>query len=106
MLDPLIAHHRARYAALTRWSREGDPAGATLAARTAFLARFEREVDPENQLPEAERGRRALIARRAHFSRMTLVRVTAASKKNAASVQTTEATLGAGRAEDAQPVAI
>jgi len=77
-----------------------------LAARTAFLARFEDEVDPDRRLSEAERSRRGLIARRAYFARLTLTRVTAASKKNAASVQTTEAALGGGRALDAQPIAI
>ena len=105
-LDPLVTHHRARVAALSRWSQESDPAGATLAARTAFLARFEDEVDPDRKLSEAERTRRGLIARRAYFARLTLTRVTASSKKNAALVQTTGTALGDGRADDAQPIAI
>ena len=77
-----------------------------MAARTAFLAKFEAEVDPEGKLSESERTRRGLIARRAYFAGLTLGRVTASSKKNAASVQTTEAAQGDGRADDAQPIAI
>jgi hypothetical protein len=39
----------------------------TKPGRDAFLARFEREVDPDGVLPEAERRRRALHARKAHM---------------------------------------
>jgi hypothetical protein len=47
-------------------------------------------------------------ARKAYFTRLSLASAMAraASKKNAASVPTTEATLGGGRADHAQPVAI
>jgi hypothetical protein len=39
----------------------------TKPGRDAFLARFEREVDPAGELPEDERRRRALHARKAHM---------------------------------------
>jgi hypothetical protein len=39
----------------------------TKPGRDAFLARFEREVDPDGELPEDERRRRALHARKAHM---------------------------------------
>jgi hypothetical protein len=44
----------------------------TAAARAAFRSRFEREVDPDGVLPEAERLRRADMARKAHFARLAL----------------------------------
>jgi hypothetical protein len=34
------------------------------------LERFEDQVDPERTLPVAERERRAIAARRAHFARL------------------------------------
>lgn len=81
-LKPIVAHHRARVAALSRWAAEPDPAAATLPARTAFLARFAREVDPLGQLPDDERARRALLARKAYMARLTLARVQAAEKRH------------------------
>lgn len=70
----LTAHERsirARIAALSRWSKE-DPREATKPARAGFLRRFLEEVDPHNELPEAERNRRAEAARRAYFARLAL----------------------------------
>lgn len=82
--EAVVAHHRARVAALSRWAAEPDPAAATLPARKAFLERFTHEVDPLGQLPEDERTRRALLARKAFMARLTLARVSAASKKDRA----------------------
>lgn len=47
-----------------------DPRETTANARAAFLARFEAEVDPDGALPEAERLRRATMARKAYFARL------------------------------------
>lgn len=41
-------------------------------ARDAFMARFEDEVDPDRVLPEAERARRAVHARKAYFTKLAL----------------------------------
>jgi len=41
-------------------------------ARDAFNRRFEREVDPDGVLPEAERLRRAELAKKLHFTRLAL----------------------------------
>ena len=49
-----------------------DPRKTTAAGTRAFLASFERQVDPDNVLPEDERTRRALAARKAHFLRLAL----------------------------------
>lgn len=70
------------------------------------MSRFEREVDPDHLLAEDERSRRAEIAKRRYFARLTLARVTAASKKNATGTGKVPVALGAGRADDAQPVAL
>ena len=64
---------RARLAAFTLHSLR-DPVETTAAARSAFLARFEAQVDPDRQLPEAERLRRAEMAKRAYFTRLALRR--------------------------------
>jgi hypothetical protein len=40
------------------------------AASPGSLAYFERQVDPQNQLPEAERERRARAAQKLHFARL------------------------------------
>jgi hypothetical protein len=64
---------RARLAAFTLHSLR-DPRETTAAARSAFLARFESQVDPDRLLPEAERLRRAEMAKRAYFTRLALRR--------------------------------
>lgn len=61
----------ARIAALTLHSRV-DGKKHTERARNAFLARFEDEVDPARELPEAERLRRAEIAKRRYFADLAL----------------------------------
>jgi hypothetical protein len=58
-----------------------DPRETTKAARAAFLRRFEDEVDPNRELPEAERARRALAARKAYFTRLALKSATARRKR-------------------------
>jgi hypothetical protein len=49
-----------------------DTRETTAAARDAFLASFERSVDPDGVLPEAERYRRAVAARKAHMLSLAL----------------------------------
>jgi hypothetical protein len=56
---------------LTTSSRH-DPSIYTAKARETFLARFLDDVDPNHELPDDERQRRALAARRAHFARLAL----------------------------------
>lgn len=105
-IDPLLAHHRARVAGLSSWVGESDPTARTAPARAAFLSRFEREVDPENRLSEEDRTRRALVAQKLYFARLTFARVTTASKKNAAPAPTAEAAYGdSGGSLNAAPIA-
>jgi hypothetical protein len=67
----------ARIASTTRWSREDphDPDGPLPRARAAFDARFYAGI-PED-LPAAERDRRAASARKAYFARLALASVKA-----------------------------
>lgn len=58
-----------------------DPVETTIAARAAFMARFLDEVDPERTLPDPERLRRALAARRAYMTRLALRSAIARSRK-------------------------
>lgn len=69
MLSPSERSLRSRIGAYVTHSRN-DPKETTAKARETFLAKFLDEVDPDRILPEAERTRRALAARKAHFSRM------------------------------------
>jgi len=73
-------------AANTRWSREdpNDPNGPLPRARAAFHQRFYAGIPDD--LPAAERDRRAAAARRAHFQRLALasVKVRRARKAGAA----------------------
>ena len=97
MLSPAEAAFRGRIGAF-RLHATHDPRETTRAARASFLARFEREVDPDSVLPEAERQRRAEMARRAHFARLALksARTRARKKKlsTAASLETETAWTG------------
>jgi hypothetical protein len=105
-IDPSVAHFRARVAALVRWSAVADPTAETAPARSAFLGKFEAEVDPDGKLPDAERTRRALIARRAYMARLSLLRATANSKKKAARTVTVQAASCERGADNAQLTAL
>ena len=63
---------RARLAAYTLHANCPDPKKHTAPARKAFMTRFEREVDPEGILPPEDRQRRAVLARKAHMTRLAL----------------------------------
>lgn len=58
-------------AANCRWSRE-DPTAQGIRMRDGLEAKFLREVDPDNELPEAERLRRAEKARQGYYQRLAL----------------------------------
>jgi len=70
-LSPREAALRGRIGAYVLHARR-DAREVTAPARAAFLARFEREVDPDGVLPEGERRRRSLAARKAYFARLAL----------------------------------
>jgi hypothetical protein len=63
---------RARLGAFAQQAQH-DTRETTKAARAAFNARFEDEVDPDRVLPEAERARRAVAARKAYFTRLRMI---------------------------------
>jgi hypothetical protein len=70
-LSPSARTLRARIAALTR-AAHYDGREVTAAARATFLAGFLEQVDQDRPgLPEAERQRRAIALRRAHFARLS-----------------------------------
>jgi hypothetical protein len=58
-------------AANSRWSKE-DPTKQGRILHAGLEAKFLREVDPNNELPEAERLRRAESARKAYYQRLAL----------------------------------
>ncbi len=72
----------ARIAANTRWSRE-DPTEQGRRMRAGLEQRFFREVDPNNELPEAERHRRAQSARKAYYQRLALASAKARASRKA-----------------------
>ena len=69
-MTPEDRSRRARIAALTK-AAHTDGLEATAAAREAAEARFEREVDPEGVLEPEERRRRARVARKLYFQRLS-----------------------------------
>lgn len=74
---------RGRIGAYAMHSRN-DSREVTANARAAFLARFETEVDPDRELPEAERLRRAMMARKAYFAALAYKSAVARARKAAA----------------------
>lgn len=73
-------------AANSRWSRE-DPTAQGNRMRDGLEAKFLREVDPKNELPEAERRRRAECAKRAYYQRLTLASAKARKARSDARAQ-------------------
>lgn len=61
-----------------------DGREVTASARAKFLARFIAEVDPNLELPEAERERRAVAARKAYFAQLAYKSAIARARKAAA----------------------
>ena len=80
----------AQIAANSRWSRE-DPTEQGRTMRAGLEAKFLREVDPNNELPEAERRRRAESARRAYYQRLALASAKARRARKAAGRTPSEA---------------
>ena len=76
-----------------------DPRETTRPARAAFLARFEDEVDPNHALPETERQRRAIAARKAWMARLAYRSSKVRSARRLATPRTTgrDAVLGGER---------
>jgi hypothetical protein len=69
-LTPAQRTQRAKITANTRWSRE-DSRPTALRAQAGLLAKFLAQVDVDSPgLPEAERQRRAVAARRAHMIKL------------------------------------
>lgn len=70
--DPTERALQARLAANRRWSTEDprDPNGLLVRARAAYEARFYAGIPDD--LPAAERDRRAAAARRAHYQSLAL----------------------------------
>lgn len=63
---------RGSIAVNTSWANTSDRSARTAPARRAFDERFKRQVDPNNELPEAERNRRAESAKRAYYGKLAL----------------------------------
>jgi len=70
MPDSREMARRGRIGALVTLSRH-DARDLTAKARATFIASFETQVDPQGLLPPDERARRAEMARRAHYARLT-----------------------------------
>lgn len=63
---------QARAAAYAKHAKYGTE-GSTAAATAVFMKKFEDAVDPDRVLPEEERLRRAAMARKAHFTNLSLL---------------------------------
>ena len=75
---------RAQIASNHRWAQTENRSAATLPARLALEAKWEREADPNNELPPAERAKRAENLRKAHYAKMALRSVEARRRKGGA----------------------
>lgn len=62
----------AKIAANERWANEPDRRAATQAARDAMERKFEDQVDPGRLLDPAERARRVVNAKSAHYTRIAM----------------------------------
>lgn len=71
MLSPSERKLRARIGALSLHAQGKTNTGP---ATAAFKAKFYDQVDPDRTLPEAERDRRAGLARQAHMTKLSLAR--------------------------------
>lgn len=67
MMTPEQRSQRARLAAYAMHAKN-DSKATTAKARATFLKSFEDKVDPDGVLTDTERQRRALAARKAHFT--------------------------------------
>jgi hypothetical protein len=64
---------RSRLAAHTSWANTENRSARTAPARAAMQRKFERQVDPEGILPADELAKRVASARRAHYTRLSMI---------------------------------
>jgi len=81
---PMSRTESATIAALTRWMNE-DPAANAARGQAGLMAKFLNQVDPLRVLPEAERTRRAEVARRLHMTRLAVASARARRRRGPAS---------------------
>ena len=83
--DPHERRLQAQVAANIRWSQEdpNDPDGPLSRARGAYERRFYASIPDD--LPDAERDRRAAAARRAHYQQLALASLKARRARKGAS---------------------
>jgi hypothetical protein len=94
-LTPSERSLRARQASYSSWAKTADPTARTEPARKAFDDRFSRLVDPDGILPEPERHRRAVAAKKAYFTGLALK--SAKARRKAAKNDGVVNTRGSGR---------
>lgn len=80
-----VASMRRQRARIAAFALHSQGKTSTAAATRAFLAAFENEVDPNRELPEEERQRRALAARRGYMARLALRSVRARQRRSKSS---------------------
>jgi len=68
----LTASQRVQRARIAAYAQKvaHDPRETTKAGTAAFLEKFAVEIDPEHELPEAERQRRAIAARKQYMAQL------------------------------------
>ncbi len=81
-IDPTLRRLTAQRAAYVLHAQVEDPTAHTAPARAAFEARF--YVGIPEDLPQSERDRRALYARKAYFTELAIASVKARQSKGAA----------------------
>jgi hypothetical protein len=79
-MTPELRRQRARLGAYAQQAAY-DTRETTRKARLAFNQRFLEQVDPDGTLPETERTRRALAARKAYFAALSLRSATVRRKR-------------------------
>jgi hypothetical protein len=73
-----------RYYAHKRWSQEPDRTKATQPLRDGLERRFIREVDPDGTLPPHELAKRVASAKKAYYTRLSILSAQARRKKASA----------------------
>ena len=72
-LTPEERQTRSRQASYVSWAKTVDVAARMKPAREGMIRKFEREVDPDGTLSPDERARRVEAARKAYYTRISML---------------------------------
>jgi hypothetical protein len=85
-LTPSQRQTRSRHGSHKSWANTVDRTARTAPGRAGLLRKFEDQVDPDRTLTPEDRAKRAESARKAYYTRLSMLAVKARQRQRAGEV--------------------